>query len=146
MAMNIYKNCLEKLRVLLVTDTTTSAEDCKVIQWQLLYQHPKFPDWKFVLGKGGVNTIFFSSSNATRKVCYPDEAKEMLQSLSKRDAMCYSAFDGNGDTLGIFLFEDDAKSCKGARKVKRVAHNGKTKTLWKKEKDLFGKRDWVSTE
>ncbi len=144
MSLNVYKNCAYKLRALLSSDSALKASECDQMQWQLLYKVPNC-EWNFVIGKGGVNTIFYSNSSLERNVCYPEDAKELLANLSKTEVFCYKALDKKKIVLGYFLLEKEALNCKNARYVASVSFKGKTTTLWKKQKDLFGKKQWEPT-
>ena len=140
--MNPYKNTLAKARLLLKEDDALTKEQCSVFQWQLLAKISGC-DFAFTIGKGGINTIFYSASSTDRATCYPDEALELLQALAKREVFCFEAYDSNKDLLSCFLQEEDALKCEKAKYVKAVSFNGKSKVVWKKEKNLFDKVKWV---
>lgn len=141
MSLNPFKNTLAKVRVLLKEDDTLTKDQCSQFQWQLLSKVPGC-DFNFTLGKGGINTIFYSASSKDRVVCYPDEALDLLTALCKRDVFCYEAYDKKKNLLAFFLQEEDALKCEGARYVKAVSFRGKSTLLWKKERNLFDKVLW----
>lgn len=141
MALNPYANLVVKMRHLLKVDDPLTKDQCAMFQWQLLAKVPDC-DFSFIVGKGGVNTIFYLSASDKRVVCYPDEALEILQNLSKRSVFCYAAYSKDKSHLGFFLYEEDALNCESARYVRSISHKGKATLIWKKRKNLFDKIVW----
>lgn len=137
--MNVFKNTVLKVRALLKEDDNLTKEQCELYQWQLLV---KVRDYTFSVGKGGVNTIFYSASSAERKVCYPDEILELLDNLAKSKVFVYVARDKNKEEVGYSISEEAAKAISGARFLTAISHSGKSKLLSKKVKNLYGKRSW----
>jgi len=139
--LNTFKNTIQKIRSLLKEDDNLTKEQCEMFQWQLLV---KVQDYSFSVGKGGVNTIFYSASSLDRRVCYPDEILELLDSLAKSDVFVYVAT-ANNEELGYSVLLESAKAIPGAKSVVAVSHLGKRKRVAKKVKNMYGKRVWQST-
>ncbi len=144
MDLNVYKNLYTKVKYLLHSERDLTVDEKKLFQWQL---HASLGDAEpaFVIGKGGANTIFYSLSQGERKLCYPNDALDLLDNISKRKEFVYVALDKAKVKIGYFLLEAEALDCKNARYVASVSFKGKTTTLWKKQKDLFGKKQWEPT-
>lgn len=139
--MNHYANILKKMKALLKEDDDLTKEQCEVHQWQLL---AKIANYTFVVGKGGVNTIFYTRSSVDRVVCYPDEMLEILEELSKSRIFTYVALDKKKKVLGNSIDPQLARGFKNARYLLSIDHKGRSKVIDKKTVDLFGKRSWRS--
>ncbi len=140
--MNVYQNTLSKVKLLLKEDDNLTKEQCEMFQWQTL---AKIPDtnYTFLVGKGGVNTIFYSASSQERATCYPEDMLDILSNLAKSKTFVYVALDKRKSEIGFSAFLDKAKKMEGAKYVLEVSFSGKKRTLMKKQKDLFGKKQWV---
>lgn len=141
--LNPFLNLQTKVKALLKVDDTLTKDQCEMFQWQLLAKVPGC-DFSFIIGKGGVNTIFFTPASGKRDVVYPDEALELLASLCKQKVFCYAVYDKRKEVVGYFLNEADAKGADGAKYVRSVSFSGKSSLIWKREKNLFGKMEWVA--
>lgn len=139
--MNPYKNLLLKVRALLKEDDHLTKEQCEVHQWQLL---AKLHDYTFIVGKGGVNTIFFSASSEERSVCYPDEILDLLKKLSEGEVLAYVALDKKKEQLGYSVLLDQARAIKRARFLGVVNFKGKMTIIESKAADLHGKKTWYA--
>lgn len=138
--MNPYKNTLQKVKVLLKEDDNLTKNQCEQCQWQLLVKVPG--DYSFTVGKGGVNTIFYSESSVSRSICYPDEMVSLLEKLSKGKVFVYVALDKKKKSLGYSISRKVAKKFKGACFIASVDFKGKTTLREQKEVDLYGKKSW----
>jgi hypothetical protein len=138
--MNPYKNTLQKVKALLKEDDNLTKEQCELFQWQLLVKIPG--DYTFTLGKGGVNTIFYTASSEERVVCYPDEILTILENLSKSNYFTYAALDKKKQVLGHSIYVKSAKRIKGAVYIASVNFKGKKVLRLRKDLDLFGKKVW----
>lgn len=139
--MNTYQNTINKVKLLLKEDDQLTKEQCEMYQWQLLAKVPG-TDYTFVVGKGGVNTMFYSASSAERATCYPEDMLEILNELAKSKTFVYVALDKRKEEVGFSAFIDKAKKMDGAKYIVAVSFSGKKKTVMKKQKDLFGKKQW----
>ncbi len=138
--MNPYKNLLFKVRALLKEDDTLTKAQCEMFQWQLL---AKIGDYTFTVGKGSVNTIFYTASSTQRAVCYPDEILTQLEALSKRrQIFVYVALDKQKEVLGYSSDLILAKGFKGAKYLSGVTFKGNRIPLEKKILNVFDKWDW----
>lgn len=138
--MNPYKNTLQKVRALLKEDDKLTKAQCEMYQWQLLIKIPG--DYTFTLGKGGVNTIFYTATSTERAICYPDEILTLLENLARSEVFVYLALDKNKNPLGYSIDEKLAKQIKGARYLASVNFKGKRTPVAKKISDLYGKSTW----
>lgn len=137
--MNPFKNTLEKVRALLKTDDNLTKDQCELFQWQLLV---KVGDYTAFFGKGGINTMFYSSSNVDREVCYAEDMINLLRKLSKSKVFVYEALDSKKKPLGYSIDLDIAKRFKGARSIVAINFKGKRKTLEVNKPNLLGERTW----
>jgi len=145
--MNYYLNTLNKVKSLLKIDDTLTKEQSEVFQWQLLVDCPACEDYKFVIGKGGVNTIFVVTDSlqqvTSRRVMYPDQALELLTKLSRRKAYCYLAADKSKKEHGYFLHLKSAMKPREATRIISVDFSGKRRIEQVKKKDLYGNYAWT---
>ncbi len=139
--MNQYVNTLQKIKALLKEDDKLTTAQCECYQWQILVKVPGH-DATFVVGKGGVNTIFYSASSTDRKVCYPEDILELLEKLSKSKVFVYLALDKKKNEIGYSVSLKRARKMEGARYIKALYLNGKQSLIQKKAPDLFGKAQW----
>lgn len=140
--MNVYKNLLAKVKVLLKEDDQLTKAQCEQMQWQLLV---KVADYQFVVGKGGVNTIFYSSTSTERAVCYPDEMLTILEDMAKGEVFAYIALNRKKEQIGYSINRNLAKKIKGAAYLAEVNYKGKRSMIEHKVVDLHGKRTWQPT-
>ena len=138
--MNPYKNMLQKVKVLLKEDDNLTKTQCEQHQWQLLVKVPG--DYSFTVGKGGVNTIFYTSASDDRAVCYPDEMLVILERLAKGKTFVYLALDKKKRPLGYSIQRKTAKKFKRVAFLAAVDFKGKRVIKERKEVDLYGKKVW----
>lgn len=141
--MNPYNNTLQKVRGLLKRDDQLTKSQCELFQWQLLVKVPG--DYTFTVGKGGVNTIFYSLSSEERAVCYPEDILTLLEGLSRRNVFVYLALGKDKAELGYSIDLEKAKLIKNARRIVAVNFKGKKTLVEKRVPGLFGKKSWQST-
>lgn len=137
--MHPYKNLLSKVRALLKEDDNLTKGQCESMQWQLLV---KIADYSFFVGKGGVNTIFYSASDKDREVCYPEDILTLLERLCKTQTFVYAVADKHNKLLGYSIDIERAKNIDGAVKLAAVDFRGKRKVIANKVADVFGKITW----
>lgn len=136
----IFTNTLKKVNALLKVDSNNEHDLSKNLQWQILVQCNEHP-WKFIVGKGGINTIFYTHSSEARKVVYPADIKKIMKQLAKRKDYCYEAYTKDNTALGTYLFLEDAKAVKHAKKI-IIIHLDGTKTQIKLKKDIYKNKEW----
>ena len=139
--MNAYKNLLNKVKVLLKEDDNLTKEQCEAFQWQLLIKSPK--GRTFTVGKGGVNTIFYSASSTERGVCYPDEILEILEPLTRSKVYMYLAMDKKKKELGYSYDPYIAKKFEGAHYVVACSFKDRKEIVLRKAKGLFDD-EWLT--
>lgn len=142
--MNPYVNLLKKVKLLLKEDDQLTKAQCEMFQWQQLVKLPD-TEYSFTVGKGGVNTIFYSLSSAERAVCYPEDILPVLETLAKGKVFVYAALDKTKEVVGYSVLLAEAKKIKGARYIAPVDFKGKVgKVVEKKIRDLQGNKIWKS--
>lgn len=137
--MNVYKNLLNKVKLLLKEDDNLTKTQSEQHQWQLLV---KVEDRTFNVGKGGVNTIFYSSTSKDRAVCYPDEIVSLLETLSSRKVFMYLALDRRKKELGYAIDREGAKTFENAVYIAAVNFKNARRIEEQKIADLTGKEVW----
>lgn len=137
--MNPFKNTLDKVRALLKLDDNMTKEQCELFQWQLLV---KVKDYTAFFGKGGINTMFYSSSSVDREVCYAEDMINLLRKLSKSKVFVYEALDSKKKPIGYSIDASIAKNMKGARTLVAINFKGKRKTVEVNKHNLLGERTW----
>lgn len=106
MSILLYRSMLSKVRALLKIELPHNAEDRKLQQWQLLFT---IDGIQYVVGKGGVNTMFYQIGIANRKLCYPEELLQLLESFTRRKVSSYAICDPKGKVvLSGLMSEEDA--------------------------------------
>lgn len=137
--MNPYSNLLKKVKALLKEDDNLTKSQCEMFQWQQLI---KIGEFTFTVGKGGVNTIFYSKSSDERDVCYPEEIINLLDTLAKGKVFVYVALNKSKEVLGYSVMEDQAKNFKGAKYLAAVSFTGKQTVVKRKIVGLDGNKTW----
>lgn len=84
--MNPYRHLLTKLKALLATEAKMSEAERKANEWLV---QVKFAGTRMVVGKGGVNTIFYQHGDEKRKVNYADWMCERLEALASQKHFRY---------------------------------------------------------
>ena len=149
--MNYYANILAKVKSDLKIDDQLTKEQSKVFQWNHLLSVPDH-DFNFVIGKAGINTMYLLLDNIgtehSRRVCYAEEALEILTKLSKHKAYCYVALDAKKNIVGYSVFKNRLKSVSSAVSICPVGFDGKIGApALKAAKTLLGKgRSWVENK
>ena len=78
----------------MTTEAKLSADQRKTNEWQLLTKVNGHP---IIVGKGGVNTIFYKFGDRERRVCYPDQILDRLQELAAQRCDGYLVVDPKSD-------------------------------------------------
>ena len=87
--MNPYAHLYKKVKSLLQHEANLTPADKQMNEWVVTLQMA--PDLKLLVGKGGVNTIFYKFGTGERKLCYPDEILEKLDRLARKKFWFYTA-------------------------------------------------------
>lgn len=135
MSIILYRALLAKVKALLSVESTHDKELRAAQQWQLF---AKIDGVQFIVGKGGVNTMFYSVGNNERVLCYPDELITFLESLCRTKYSLYAICSDAGKVVrrGI-LSETEALKKKPPVGYYIVAYeNGKKVKLFVRQKGL----------
>lgn len=141
--MNPYKHLLTKMKYLVNEDRKVPDELKSNFQWSLVFTKDPV---KFVIGKGGVNTIFYLIGE-TREVCYPEDALKLLEKKSLDKYIAYAVYSKEKVLIqGPLLFKEDALLVvpKKGQFLVGVKSNGKLTPLCKAHVNLFNKVSWSS--
>jgi hypothetical protein len=136
MSAVLYRAMLSKVKALLKVESPHSKDERSAQQWQLLFQ---IDGTQFIVGKGGVNTTFYTVGDGERKLCYPDELLEFLESLVRKATPVFAIYSKTGKKLksGI-LSENDALNEDATVGCYIVGmSNGKKKRLYVRKRGLF---------
>lgn len=141
--MNYYANLLVKVKGDLKADDQLTKEQSQAFQWNHLLSIPGH-EYHFVIGKGGINTIYLAldtlNNDDSRKVCYAEDAIEILTKLSKLKHYCYVALDAKKNYLAYSVHKNRLKSVRGAVSICTVSFDGKVSApVLKAQKALLGK-------
>jgi hypothetical protein len=133
---------LSKVRYLLKVESDHDADTRKQQQWQLLFTVDE--GVQYVIGKGGVNTMFYQIGTNERVLCYPEELLTMLEKLAVAKYTSYGICSSDGT-----LVRSGITDLVLARKKKAPIgsyivgfSNGAKVKLFKRKKTLF-KEEWV---
>ena len=136
MSAILYRSMLAKVKALLKVESSHNAKEREAQQWQLFFN---IDGIQFIIGKGGVNTTFYTVGKGERKLCYPDELIKFLEELVKKKYSSYSICGASGEVIrsGI-MSEDDALRKKAPIGSFIVAHgDGKRFRLYERQPGLF---------
>lgn len=131
---NPYKNLLTKVRALLNADLRLNRAQIEQHQWMLMV---KVADQQILIGKGGVNTMFYQFGSHKRKVCGPMDMIDLLKKLSRRR---YQIF-----RVGTTIFWSEKSALKQEPvKAKQIEgyRNEEWVPLYKSAGSLAG-RSWI---
>lgn len=133
---NPYRHLITKITALLRTEAKMTAEERKANQWQLLV---KFCGTQVTVGKGDVNTIFFQfGENGERKVCYPDQILDRLNTYAIQKYWRYELLTSSGESRWFFSLDALKKKVKPERGMKIYGHTSKKVLLHKAHNALEG--------
>jgi len=135
---NPYRNLLAKVRYLLHTDAKMTEAQLTDHQWMLM---AKVAGSQVLVGKGGVNTMFYQFGDRKRKVCGPMELVELLKRLSRRRYVAYRV----NDTLAWSEKTALAADPKPKTKIIGIRADGKEVVVYTATKTLQGYQ-WAKVE
>lgn len=96
MSETLFKHMRTKVRLLLNAEAKMTAEERKAQQWQLLFQ---IRGTQYVIGKGGVNTMFYVVGDQPRVLCYPDELLAAIDFWDKKKYSEYAIYTKDGKPI-----------------------------------------------
>jgi hypothetical protein len=132
---NPYRHLITKVTALLRTEAKMTADERRANQWQLLV---KFCDTQVTVGKGDVNTIFFQFGNSERKVCYPDQILEKLNTYASQKYWRYELVSPGEDSQWFFSLATLKKKVTPEKGMKIYGHTDKKVLLHKAYHALDG--------
>ena len=136
MSATLYRSMLSKVKALLKVESGQTLEERKSQQWQLLFD---IDNTKFIVGKGGANTMFYTVGDKERVLCYPDELLSFLSKFVEHKHSTYAIYSDKGRpiTTGI-LSEDEALKLTAPVGYYIVAmENAKKKRLYVRKSGVF---------
>ena len=142
MSQILYRAMLSKVRYLLKVESDHDMETRKQQQWQLLFTVDE--GIQYIIGKGGVNTMFYQVGENERVLCYPEELMNFLEGLTKAKYTSYAIASHDGEKLRVGLVSLEAAKKKKAPVGSYIVglNDGKAQRLYKRKKTLF-KEEWV---
>lgn len=133
---------LAKVKALIRVEIEHTAKDRALQQWQLLFT---IDDVQYIVGKGGVNTMFYQIGKAERVLCFPDELIAMIESYLKMEYTSYSIYSPEKEKLisGLPTI-DAAKKKKAAVGCYIVGHaDGKRFRLFTRKLSMYKEPMWM---
>lgn len=136
MSAVLYRSMLSKVKALLKVEAGHNATERSAQQWQLLFD---VDGVQFIIGKGGVNTMFYTVGTADRVLCYPDELIEFLERLIRSKYASYAICNASGKIVISGLLSEEAALKKKAPVGAYIIafENGKKVRLFVREKGIF---------
>lgn len=136
MSTVLYRAMLSKVRALLKVEASHNKEERQSQQWQLLFD---IDGVQYIVGKGGVNTTFYQIGDGKRKLLYPDELIQFLESLTKSKYQSYAICAPSGKVVKSgFTSEDSAKAQNPPIGYYLVGFSdGKKKRLFIRQQGIF---------
>ena len=104
MSAILYRAMLAKVKALLRIETAHNKEERSAQQWQLFFE---IDGIQFIVGKGGVNTMFYSVGKGDRVLCYPEELLTFLEELVHKKYSSYAICDSSGKVLRSGLMSEE---------------------------------------
>lgn len=107
-------------------------------QWQLLFQIPSMG--QVVVGKGGINTMFYIVADGERVLCLPDKMLEQIDIwIALASATTYAILNSEKKAIKRNLSKAEAKAypAKPGQYLGEVK-DGKRKIIMKRVKGLMG--------
>jgi len=139
--MNPYKHLLTKMKYLVNEDKRVDDAEKADFQWSMVFTRGPV---KFMIGKGGVNTIFYIMGDK-REVCFPDDALKLLEKKSLDKYIAYAIYSKKKELVaGPFLFHDDAMALRAGKGqfFIGIKASGKLVPLYAAKPNLFDKLSW----
>ena len=142
MSKILYRAMLAKVRYLLKVESDHDVETRKQQQWQLLFTVED--GVQYIIGKGGVNTMFYQVGEQERVLCYPEELMNFLEELVKAKYTSYAVHHEPSDrrSSGIISLALALKKKAPVGSYILGFSDGAEVKLYKRKKTLF-KEDWV---
>ncbi len=127
-----------KVNSLLMAEAKLSKAERECQQWQLLFQIKGLG--QVIVGKGGVNTTFYTIGKAERVLCLPQDLLNKIDTLiAMSSAVTYSIVSSEGKTIKRGLSKPEAQAY-DAPKGSFICEvkDGKRKKTHKRGKGLTG--------
>lgn len=141
----MFKMMEYKVLTLIKAEAKMSQKERGCQQWQLLFQIKGFGD--YLVGKGGVNTMFYTVNGSERVLCYPNEMLEIIQKwTNSASEVKYLVLNTEGVQVREYASLEEAKDfkAKAGYFIARLAE-GKKKKLFVRKAGLVNKT-WKAIE
>jgi hypothetical protein len=107
MSQTLFRAMRTKVKGLLTVEASMSKEDRQAQQWQLLFT---IDNTQYLVGKGGINTMFYTVGSGKRKLCLPHEMLSLLDAWANtKTEWAIAAPDG---TLKVRMIADEKAALK----------------------------------
>lgn len=139
--VTLFKAMRAKTLALLKVEAKMSQSERQCQQWQLLFQIGKS---NYIIGKGGINTMFWMKDGSERELLLPQDMLNLIDTwIDAVDKKRYSVVDRNGEVLQRDLSQvEQAKSVKVGTGGYIYQHqDGKKRKIFKRVQGLMGK-EW----
>lgn len=139
--VTMFKVMRAKALALLKAEAKMSQSERQCQQWQLLFQIGKS---NYVIGKGGINTTFWSKDDSERVLLLPQDLLNQIDVwIDASDKKRYSVVKSSGDVVERDLTDiGQAKSVKAGEGAYIYQHqDGKKRKIFKRVQGLMGK-EW----
>lgn len=134
-----------KVKALMDIELEQPKEVRECQQWQLLFQIPTLG--QVVVGKGGINTMFYIAGKAERVLCLPDKMLDQIDLwIALASATTYTVLSSEKKAVKRNLSKAEALAFK-AKVGQYLAEvkDGKRKIIMKRVKGLMG-NSWKAVE
>ena len=137
----------QKVQQLLAIEFKMTQAERQCQQWQLLFQIKGMG--QVVVGKGGINTMFYQVGNGERELCLPQKLGEVIDTwIALANTTTYCIVNAEGKVVKRNLSKAEALNYPKAKTGYLLCEvaDGKRKKLMKMSKGLMGKSAWKAIE
>lgn len=133
----MFKVMKQKVFQLLQAESKLTTQERSCNQWQLLFQIKGCGD--IIVGKGGVNTMFYTVNNSERKLLLPEAMLDKIdQWIIKTEVTTYTVVNKKRVVAKRLSSIDEAKQHKEKGNTIFSVKNGKKEKLMEFKKTMFG--------
>ena len=141
----LLKTMRRKVKALMDIELEQEKDVRECQQWQLLFQIPSMG--QVIVGKGGVNTMFYMVGDSERVLCLPDKMLDQIDLwIALASATTYTILDKDKKAVKRNLSKAEARAydAKPGLYMAEVK-DGKRKIVAKRVKGLMG-NSWKAVE
>jgi len=144
--VQMFKAMKQKVFRLLEAEAKMNVAERRAQQWQLLFQIDGHG--QYIVGKGGVNTMFYKVGDAERELCLPADLLDKIDTWVALAGQITYCIMRDGKVIKRNLSESEAKTYKKAQVGDYLCSisDGKRRRLMKMSKGLMGKSAWKPYE